>query len=128
MEGRSAGFFCYGNEGGNELDDDRRPRILKQKDWFNPSDEPYQGDERKAYQSLVWQCRYSGIEVPDDLWRHASVGLGRPYADDQADDMAQETRAMACFDTWVEAFVGHVTRKGVVPGTTEAERGAQSTT
>ena len=75
-DGRPA-FFCYGNEGGNELDDDRRPRVLRHKEWFDPSHEPYQGDERKSYQSLVWQCRYSGIEVPDELWRHASVGLGQ---------------------------------------------------
>lgn len=128
LEGRSAAFFCYGNEGGNELDDDRRPRVLRHKDWFDPSGEPYQGDERKAYQGLVWQCRYGGIEVPDQLWRHASVGVGRPYADDQPDDMAKEPDAMVCFDAWVDAFVEHVTRKGVVPGTTEAERGAQSTT
>ena len=128
LEGRTAGFFCYGNEGGNELDDDRRPRILRHKEWFDPSQEPYQGDERRAYQSLVWQCRYSGIEVPDNLWRHASVGLGQSYADDQADDMVREPEAMASFDAWVDAFVDHVTAKGVVPGTTEAECGAQSTT
>jgi hypothetical protein len=66
--------------------------------------------------------------VPDDLWRHASVGLGQPYADDQADDMVRAPEAMARFDGWVDAFVGHVTAKGIVPGTTEAERGAQSTT
>jgi hypothetical protein len=32
--------------------------------WFDPVEEPYQ-NERLAYQGLVWQCRYSGIEVPD---------------------------------------------------------------
>ncbi|MFJ7441475.1 NAD(P)H-dependent oxidoreductase [Methylorubrum thiocyanatum] len=128
LEGRTAAFFCYGNEGGNELDDENWPRILQHKGWFDPAQEPYQGEERQAYQGLVWQCRYSGIEVPDELWRHASVGIGQPYADDQSDDMASEEAAMACFDAWTDAFVEHVTRKGVVPGTTEAERGARSTT
>jgi multimeric flavodoxin WrbA len=128
LEGRSAAFFCYGNEGGNELDAAGRPRILRHKDWFDPDREPYGGDQRLAYQGLVWQCRYSGIEVPDALWSHAATGIGRPYADDQADDMALEAAAMARFDAWVDAFVRHVAAKGPVPGTKEAERGAQSTT
>jgi hypothetical protein len=35
---------------------------------------------------------------------------------------------MAAFDDWVKDFVTHVEQKGIVPGTTEAERSAQSTT
>ena len=42
--------------------------------------------------------------------------------------MVAEAGAMACFDAWVDDFVRHVTAKGIVLGTTEAERGAQSTT
>lgn len=128
LEGRTAAFFCYGNEGANELDADKRPRVLAHKDWFNAAQEPYQGNERLAYQGLVWQCRFSGVEAPDPLWRHATIGKGKPYADDQADDMMTEGEAMAGFDAWVEAFAEHVTRKGIVPGTEEAERGAKSTT
>ncbi|MGX5776416.1 hypothetical protein [Methylorubrum zatmanii] len=104
------------------------PRILSHTAWFDPAEEPYGGEERRAYQSLVWQCRYSGIEVPDALWSHARTGIGRAYADDQADDMAREAAAMDGFDAWVDAFVRHVAAKGPVPGTEEAERGAQSTT
>jgi len=111
-----------------ELDSDRRPKILRQKQWFVPGEEPYQGGEREAYQGLVCQCRFSGIEVPDHLWKHAPIGLNRPYADDQADDMMSETEALAAFDAWVGGFVKHVTDKGLVPGTAEAERGAKSTT
>lgn len=128
LEGRSAAFFCYGNEGANELDDDRRPRILQHKQWFDPKAEPYQGCERLAYQSLVWQCRYSGIEVPDALWRHASIGLDKPYADDQAAALPGEVEALRCFDDWVDGFVAHVLAKGNVPGTKAAERGAMTTT
>jgi multimeric flavodoxin WrbA len=36
--------------------------------------------------------------------------------------------ALAAFDAWVGGFVKHVTDKGLVPGTAEAERGAKSTT
>ena len=56
------------------------------------------------------------------------MGVGKVYADDQADDMTGEHEALATFDRWVDAFVGHVRQKGIVPGTLEAERGAKSTT
>jgi hypothetical protein len=127
LEGRTAAFFCYGNCGADELGPDGRPKVLRHKDWFDPEAEPHR-DERDAYAGLVWQCRYSGIEVPDPLWRHATTGVGRPYADDQAADLASEPQALAVFDDWVRAFVEHVTAKGPVPGTEEAVRSAVSTT
>lgn len=128
LEGRSAAFFCYGNEGANELDADGRPSLVRRKDWFDPAQEPYGGNERLSYQGLVWQCRYGGVEVPDRLWRHATFGAGRAYADDQAEDMARDPGALACFDAWVDDFVAHVTAKGEVPGLKEAASGAKSTT
>jgi hypothetical protein len=86
------------------------------------------GDERLAYQGLVWQCRYSDIEVPDALWACTVFGAGKPFADDQVEDMVQEKTGMAAFDHWVKAFIAHVQNKGVVPGSKQAERSAQSTT
>ena len=127
LEGRTAAFFCYGDQGADEMDETGRPRLLKHGQWFDPGDEPFD-DERLAYQGLVWQCRYSRIEVPDPLWRHADMGVGRPYADDQAEDMAGAPEALAAFDRWTDDFVTHVSAKGRVPCTTEAERGAKSTT
>ena len=127
LEGRSAAFFCYGDRGADETEADGRPGLLRHKQWFDPADEPF-ADERLAYQPLVWQCRYSGIEVPDALWRHADMGVGRPYADDQAQDMEQEPEALAEFDQWVADFVAHVSAKGPVPDDKEAERSARSTT
>lgn len=127
LEGRTAAFFCYGGQGGADFDETGRPRILQHKAWFDPAREPFR-EERNAYQGLVWQCRYSGVEVPDELWRHADIGVGKRYADDQADDMMGEHAALAIFDDWVEAFVAHIQAKGIVPGTMEAQRGAQSTT
>jgi hypothetical protein len=132
LEGRSAAFFCYGNLGASDLGPDGRPKLIapEHKSWFDPGAEPYGGgqDERLAYQGLVWQCRYSGIEVPDALWRHAAIGKGRRYADDQAGDMLADEDALNCFDVWVDDFVRHVTAKGIVPGTKEAVRAAKSTT
>jgi hypothetical protein len=85
-------------------------------------------DERLAYQGLVWQCRYSDIEVPDDLWKCTVFGAGKPFADDQAEDMVAETGGMNAFDEWVRAFVSHVETKGPVPVIKEAERSAATTT
>ena len=76
LEGRSAAFFCYGDRGAADLDAAGRPKILTHKGWFDPKDEPYD-NERNAYQSLIWQCRYSGIEVPDSLWSYAEIGVGK---------------------------------------------------
>jgi hypothetical protein len=47
-------------------------------------------NERNAYESLVWQCRYSAIEVPDALLSHAEIGVGKLYADTQADSLKNE--------------------------------------
>ena len=33
---RTAAFFCYGDEGGDEMDEDGRPKILQHKDYFDP--------------------------------------------------------------------------------------------
>ena len=115
LEGRSAGFFVYGDLGGNEVDDSGRPKILRHKEWFDPDAEPE--SDRDAYRPLVLQCRWSGIEVPDELWHVAHSGVGLPYADNQAEDMLRESEVIAAFDAWTERFAAFVARKGKVePG------------
>jgi hypothetical protein len=99
LEGRTAGFFCYGDQGANEVDEEGRPKILRHKEWFDPHDWPWEGD-RNAYAPLVLQCRWSGIEVPDSLWTAACTGVGLPYADNQAEVrepqiMSDKMRVMA---------------------------------
>ncbi len=42
LEGRTAAFFCYGDGGGDELDDTGRPRILRHKHYFDPDKEPFE--------------------------------------------------------------------------------------
>jgi multimeric flavodoxin WrbA len=129
LSGRTAAFFCYGDDGANEEDGQGMPKKLRHPEWFDAGQHPQRGkDERLAYQGLVWQCRYSDIEVPDALWRCTNFGAGKPYADDQVDDMVAEKKSMADFDEWAAAFVAHVEKKGLVPGMKEAERAAQSTT
>jgi hypothetical protein len=111
LEGRTAAF-CYGDDGADETGADGRPGKLRHKAWFDPGREPF-GDVREAYAPLVWQCRYSGVEVPDELWRCAEFGHGRPYADNQAEDIPAE--AWAALDAWADAFAAHVAAKGKVP-------------
>lgn len=116
LEGRTAGFFCYSDEGADEMGADGRPKKLRHAAWFDPRQEPFE-DMRQAYAPLAWQCRFSGIEVPDSLWSHALTGAGLAYADNQAEDMVREEAFMAAFDAWTARFAEHVGRKGQVePG------------
>ena len=116
LEGRTAAFFCYGDSGGNELDQRGRPRKLGHKDYFNPESEPFD-NERDSYAPLVWQCRYSGIEVPDELWTSSTSGAGIPYSDDQAEDMIADEDFMNYFNNWINRFTAFVSAKGKVkPG------------
>jgi multimeric flavodoxin WrbA len=128
LSGRTAGFFCYGDDGANEEDEAGRPNILEHPEWFDAASHPQRGgNERLAYQALVWQCRYSDIDVPDALWQCTNFGVGKPFADDQADDMAKEADGLKAFDRWVENFVAHVRQKGIVAKKAD-ERAARSTT
>ena len=116
LEGRTAGFFCYGDGGGDELDEEGRPKILRHKQYFDPEKEPFE-DTRDAYAPLVWQCRYGGVEVPEELWRYVEFGRGKKYSDNQAEHMATETNVFAEFDAWADEFAAFVGEKGKVePG------------
>jgi hypothetical protein len=113
LEGRSAGFFCYGDAGGDEIDKTGRPRILEHPEYLDPSKEPF-AKMRDSYAPLVWQCRYSGIEVPEAAWSYAEFGAGRPYSEAQAEHMEEEPDFLQAFDKWVAAFTEHVREKGKV--------------
>jgi hypothetical protein len=120
LEGRTAAFFCYGDGGANEMDSSGRPKKLRHPEYFDPSAEPF-ARERDSFAPLVWQCRYSGVEVPDELWRYIEFGKGRDYSDNQAEHMASETHVLDAFDAWTDAFVSFVESKGkVMPGTHRA--------
>jgi len=114
LEGRTAAFFCYGDEGADEMDEAGRPKKLRHKHWFDPEKEPFR-DARDAYAPLVWLCRYSGIEVPDALWTYCTTGKARPYSENQAEDMVREDEFMRAFDDWTEAFATFVALKGRIP-------------
>jgi hypothetical protein len=114
LEGRTAGFFVYGDDAAEERDESGRPIYLNHPEYFDPDREPYR-DLRDTYAPLVWQCRFSGIEVPEDLWRFAPFGKGRKYSDNQAEHMTEEQGFLEAFDAWTEAFTQFVRRKDRVP-------------
>jgi hypothetical protein len=114
LEGRTAAFFCYGDAGGDEIDEQGYPKLLQHKEYFNPAREPFT-DNRNSYAPLVWQCRYSGIEVPNELWTYKEFGVGKKYSENQAEHMNEDV--YASFDAWVERFTHFVKEKGKVsPG------------
>ncbi len=113
LEGRTAAFFCYGDEGGDEMDENNIPKILEHKNYFDGEAEPFE-NERNAYAPLVWQCRYGGVEVPDNLWAHATSGKGKKYSDNQAEDLVKDNDFMQTFNTWVKDFELFVGKKGKV--------------
>jgi hypothetical protein len=116
LEGRTAAIYCYGDGGGDELDESGRPKLLRHKEYFNPDEEPFD-DMRQTFAPVVWQLRYSGIEVPDHLWRYKEFGNGKPYSENQAEHMATETDVLDDFDKFVHAFASFVGQKGKVqPG------------
>jgi len=114
LEGRTAGFYCYGDGGGDEMDAQNRPKLLRHKNWFNGGKEPF-ADMRQAYAPLVWQCRYGGIEVPEALWQYTEFGLNEKCSDNQAEQLSARLPVLAEFDGWTDRFVAHVRAKGKVP-------------
>jgi len=114
LEGRTSGFFCYGDGGGDEMDSENRPKLLRHKEYFDGQKEPFQ-DMRDAYAPLVWQCRYGGIEVPDSLWRYHEFGKNQKYSDNQAEDMVKDANVISTFDSWTKDFQTFVSKKGKVP-------------
>lgn len=112
LEGRTAAFFCYGDDGANETDHAGRPKKLRHPAYFDAEREPF-SDMRDAYAPLAWQCRYSGIEVPDQLWRYQELGAGIPYSLNQAEHI--DSGFYAGFDAWTDAFARFVADKGKVP-------------
>jgi hypothetical protein len=114
LEGRTAAFFSYGDGGGDEMRENGRPKLLEHAHYFEPEREPF-ADERDSLAPIVWQCRFSGVEVPEDLWRYVCFGQGRRYADNQAEHMDQSV--LAAVNAFAECVSRFVAQKGKVrPG------------
>lgn len=116
LEGRTAAFFVYGDDGGDELGKDSSPIILRHKSYFSPEDESKLGKLIPYYGPIIWQCRYSGIEVPDGLVREIVFGGDGKYSDNQIEQLKGNNEILAIFDKWVEDVKIFVEAKGKVPG------------
>ncbi len=114
LEGRTAAFFCYGDGGGDELDEAGRPTVLRHPEYFDPNQEPFE-NMRDAYAPLVWQCRYGGVEVPDRLWCYTEFGKDEKYSDNQAEHLPLRPKVLTLFDSWTDEFGRFVAAKGKVP-------------
>jgi len=112
LEGRTAGFFIHGDFATEERGEDGRPVALRHKEYFDFERDELK-DQRDTYKPLVHQCRYSGIEVPDHLWRYELIGYRKLYSDNQIEDI--EPKHYETFNMWVDNFKTFVTKKGKVP-------------
>ena len=67
LEGKFASFFVHGDDGANDYD----------------GNQPYTGDlnwdVRNCVMPLVYQCRYSGMNCPDDLVEAFYINRGLDY-------------------------------------------------
>ena len=69
LEGKVAGFYIHGDDGANDYEDKEMPESYKRES-FTP---------KQAIMPIVNQCRYSGINVPDDLIEAFYINKGVDY-------------------------------------------------
>jgi len=93
--GKYAAFFIHGDAGGVDYSEfvesetdgwhPKMPRSLA--DYLKSESEGWVNDPTNSIMPIVWQCRYSGIYVPDDLicGFHATEGVGYAEAMDLAE-------------------------------------------
>lgn len=115
LEGRTAGFFIYGDGGGEEVDYFGYPKILKHKEYFNPEKEGEVTATKDAYKPIIWQCRYSGIEVPEELVKEIIFGDREKYNKNQIPELKNNPAVLEEFDNWLNIFQKYVEEKGKVP-------------
>ncbi len=67
LEGKWAGFYAHGDDGANDYDGNQ------------PDTGDTNWDVKNSVMPLVYQCRYSGINVPDDLIESFYINKGVDY-------------------------------------------------
>lgn len=92
LQGKFAAFFAHGDNGGADYREQAPkeskarpfPESLREHLVTLKDPEGTTNDPREAIMPLVWQCRYSGIFVPDDLavGMHINAGLNHARAMD----------------------------------------------
>jgi hypothetical protein len=95
LEGKWAAFFVHGDNGANDYD----------------GNQPETGDKvwdvKNSVMPLVYQCRYSGINCPDDLVESFYINQGVPYY--QANqDFDSEVGVFKKMDNLVEKLLDYL--------------------
>jgi hypothetical protein len=79
LGGKIAAFFIMGDNGADEGGEEGYPKNLTHKEIFDPSKEEHFNDPSHAIMPIVFQCRYSGIEVPEQFITGLHINEGQPY-------------------------------------------------
>jgi len=75
-EGKVGAFFIHGNNGANDYIDKKLPLSLS--DYY---DDEKEFSIKECVMPIVFQCRYSGIFVPENLIQTHSIGENESYAE-----------------------------------------------
>ena len=95
LEGKWAAFFVHGDNGADDYDSN--PPDIGDRVW----------DVKNSVMPLVYQCRYSGINCPDDLVEAFYINQGKPYY--QANlDMPTESEFFIKMDNLVEKLLNYL--------------------
>jgi hypothetical protein len=85
LEGKYAGFFAHGNEGGADYMEfalNKKKMLPVIPDSLAEYEEKHgREDVSKLLDPLVRQCVYSGIFVPDDCVKIVTYGFGMSYSE-----------------------------------------------
>lgn len=100
LEGKWAAFYIHGDDGANDYDG-------------NP---PYTGDKawdvKNSVMPLVYQCRYSGINAPDDLVEAFYINQGKAYY--QANlDMPEETEFFYRMENLMDKLLNYIEQQKI---------------
>jgi len=95
LEGKWAGFYTHGDDGANDYDGNQPE--TGDKSW----------DVKNAVMPLVYQCRYSGINSPDDLIESFYINKGIDYY--QANlDFDKSTEFLKRADSLIERMIDYI--------------------
>jgi multimeric flavodoxin WrbA len=114
LEGKFAAFFAHGDNGGADYREQApgispRPYPDSLRDHMATVSDPEGRANlpRESIMPLVWQCRYSGIHVPDDLavGEHINAGVNHAQA---MDAMARKEEFFKLGSALLTRLVGHI--------------------
>ena len=78
LEGKHAAFFIHGDGGADDYERSKHPEAYEKEAHRG---EGVYSDPKLSVMTLVLQCKYSGIFVPDDLVVGIHVNEGKSYAE-----------------------------------------------